>query len=150
MNQIINSERRESQYLLNKNPYSPIPTTKLNHGWYNGKPARGPWGGRKAIPEAAILNHANLRSVPGIPVNAFYQMQAGNRPGNNSGVQIPGVERFVGDHKFGPFNLYCIPETCLVDTRSIKGYDCRKDGMTNFLQKSDEKARYQKKYIEIV
>lgn len=113
--------------LINQNPYSPIPAPKVNGGLVTGREATGPWGAIPTIPEAAWLNRTNLQSSLGVPISALFQMQAGVRPGNNSGMQIPEVSHYVGDpaKQWGPFDIYCVPEVCDANTVRSNHLDCR-------------------------
>ena len=112
--------------LFNNNNYSPIPKPKLNGGLYTGEPFKGPWGNVPVIPDAAYLTYVTQRlSTDNVPTASLYQMQAPCRSGNNSYYQIPGVEHYVGDEKFGKFDLFCVPSVCGEGKKQVVEYDCR-------------------------
>lgn len=102
---------------------SPLPVPDKLGQLYTGQPfvKDAPWRTFDALPEAAWLNHINLRSA-NPPPQALFQMQVQDRPGNSTGAQIPGITTFVGDKDFGPFNVFCMP--CLKKTSCDCSYDC--------------------------
>lgn len=113
--------------LINNNPYSPLPPPKANGGLTIGRQATGPWAAIPTIPEASWLTRQNLQSSAGVPIAALFQLQAGMRPGNNSGIQIPEIQHYVGDPRknWGPFDSYCVPEVCETNFIRKPNEDCR-------------------------
>ena len=105
-----------------------LPPPPLNGGLYTGEPfyENAPWRNFPVSPTSAYLNHVNLRSA-NPPVQAIFQMQQANRPGNtDSDPQMPGVARFVGDSKFGPFSsIMCMPCLKKVECSCENNCDCK-------------------------
>lgn len=102
---------------------SPIPVPDKLGQLYTGEDfwPGAPWRVFPVIPEAAWLTHVNLRSA-NPPLQALYQMNYPIRPGNSTGIQIPGITTFVGDHSFGPFAIPCIG--CLKKSSCKCDLDC--------------------------
>lgn len=93
-----------------QNDWSPIPPPKLNGGLYTGQSfiKDAPWANIYVHPSSAYMTNINLRSA-GPPISALFQMNVGYRPGNNSDTIIEGINTFIGNENFGPFNFRCIP-----------------------------------------
>ena len=102
---------------------SPLPIPDKLGQLYTGEPfiENAPWRVFPCLPEAAWLTHVNLRSA-NPPLQALFQMTYPDRPGNNTGAQIPGVTTFVGDQNFGPFNIPCMP--CIKKNACACDYSC--------------------------
>jgi hypothetical protein len=99
---------------------SPVPDRALNGGLYTGEPFAkdAPYANVKVLPYSAYWANENLKTAANVPKQAYFQMQAGYRPGNNSDPSIPGLDFIGGDFKtFGPINTFCVPAIC-----EIKGY----------------------------
>lgn len=95
--------------IINKNPYSPLPSPKPNGGLDTGYQATGPWGALSCYYDASWLTRENLKSAgDNVPPTAFFQLQSGIRPGNNTYIPIPEVKRYDNDK----LDIYCIQETC--------------------------------------
>jgi hypothetical protein len=108
------------EYVNSQGSRSPVPKRALNGGLYTGEPFAkdAQYANIPVLPFSAYWANENLKSVTNAPQQAFFQMQAGFRPGNNSDPNIPGIEYIGGDFKtFGPINGYCVPAIC-----EIKGY----------------------------
>ena len=86
----------------------------LNGGLYTGEPfiKNAPWANVPVRPTAAYMTRMNLQSA-NPPIQALFQIQHGNRPGNNTDDMIPGIKPYYGTSNFGPFNFGCIP--CIKD-----------------------------------
>lgn len=94
--------------LINNNPYSPLPHPKQNGGLDSGHGANGPWGSLPIIYDASWLTRENLKSADNVPPSAFYQLQSGIRPGNNTYIPIPEVRHYDSNN----LDIYCIKEEC--------------------------------------
>jgi hypothetical protein len=104
---------------------SPLPIPDKLGQLYTGQPflENAPWRVFPTIPEAAWMTHINLRSA-NPPPQAIMQMTYGNRSGNNTGIQIPGITTFTGNETLkGPYNIPCMP--CMKPKKSCKcDFDC--------------------------
>jgi hypothetical protein len=103
---------------------SPLPVPDSLSQLYTGEQfsSNAPWRSFPVLPDAAYMTHINLRSA-NPPPGAIYQMTIPDRGGNNSSLSnIPGVQSFLGDSNFGPFNFRCIP--CIKKTSCTCDYDC--------------------------
>lgn len=96
---------------------SPVPARALNGGLYTGErfEKNAEYANVPVLPFSSYWANENLRTAPNVPKQAFFQMQAGYRPGNNSDPMIPGMKFIEGDFKtYGPINSYCVPSMCEV------------------------------------
>jgi hypothetical protein len=94
MENSIGISRSTLQFEYVNNNYN-IPKRKLNGGLYTGEPFAkdAQYANKPVIPASAYWAHENLKSCVNTPAQAFFQMQADYRPGNNSTDPImPGLE----------------------------------------------------------
>lgn len=108
----------------NQNKWSPIPPPKLNGGLYNGQPfsKNAEWANIPMRPTTAYFTNMGLRSA-NPPIGALFQMNSGDRMGNNTDDLMPGVQTFIGDEKFGPYNFKCLP--CFKKNAEIDNNKCK-------------------------
>lgn len=94
------------------NEWSPVPPPKFNGGLYNGQPfmKNAEWANVPIRPTTAYLTNVALRTAnPPPPIAALFQMNVGDRMGNNTDDLMPGLGTFIGDKNFGPYNFKCLP-----------------------------------------
>jgi hypothetical protein len=96
--------------------YVPPPNHSKNGGLYSGPeaPPGAPWAAIPVVPDVDYLIHENLKSA-NPPAGALYQYPGNIRPGNNF-QSFPGLSKYVGTEKFGPFNFMCAP--CTTDSQT--------------------------------